>query len=68
MIASRSCPRCRGDIYFGPHGDNLCLQCGLELRPQEQAAFRVVRPGRSQQMARMALMVAKEGGCARPTA
>jgi hypothetical protein len=38
MIAFKSCPRCRGDIYMDVEGELSCLQCG-PLRPAERDAL-----------------------------
>lgn len=68
MIAPKLCPQCRGDIYFGPHGDNLCLQCGHELRASERHALLAARPDVVRLVARATLHATKEDGRARRTA
>ncbi len=39
MLCLKSCPRCRGDLYFGWESEAGCIQCGYELRPPEQTAL-----------------------------
>ena len=46
MVILKSCPRCRhGDVVVDEEG-LYCLQCGHELRPNEQKVVLARRPER----------------------
>lgn len=36
MFMLKSCPRCHGDLNGYPEDGLSCIQCGYELKPQEQ--------------------------------
>jgi hypothetical protein len=45
MLILKSCPRCRhGDVVVDPDGGLYCLQCGHELRPNEQTMVLARQP------------------------